>query len=346
MKYLLTMKKLNYFILFVGFLSLSTVTLWAQSGGTGINTDNPQATLDIKTDSANPQSTDGLLIPRMDAFPATDPGVEQDGMMVFITGNGATAKGFYYWDHNATQWQATGGVVTINGLNDAKTSSSSIFLGIDAGANDDGDDNMNIGIGREVLYGSTDSFKNIAIGYRALYANSTNQNMHSNIALGYRPLYNNSAGRLNIAQGTNTLFLNENGHCNIAMGVHTMYENRGGDNNVAQGFYALHDNTYGNGNIAQGHTSLYHNTEGDGNIAQAYRALYENTEGSYNIAVGEKALENNVIGDYNVAMGTEALQTCTGSNNIGIGYQAEVAVPANSNQVRIGNDKITHAGIQ
>ena len=69
----------------------------------GINVENPKATLDIGAIDINtPTNSEGLLIPRINDFPSTDPTVDQDGMMVFITGNGAPLKGIYYWDFSTT----------------------------------------------------------------------------------------------------------------------------------------------------------------------------------------------------------------------------------------------------
>jgi len=76
----------------------------------GIGTTNPQATLDIvASNSATPSNEDGLLIPRIDDFPTTNPTATQDGMMVFATGNGTPTKGFYYWDNTAAAWQGVSG---------------------------------------------------------------------------------------------------------------------------------------------------------------------------------------------------------------------------------------------
>ncbi|WP_104736404.1 tail fiber domain-containing protein [Hanstruepera ponticola] len=71
----------------------------------GIGTTSPSASLDIKSSSqTTPSNTDGLLIPKIDEFPSSNPGVNQDGMLVYATGNGAPAKGFYYWDNATTSW--------------------------------------------------------------------------------------------------------------------------------------------------------------------------------------------------------------------------------------------------
>ncbi len=75
-------------------------------GQVGIGNTSPNATLDISaSDIANPSSTDGILIPRMDDFPTTDPGSDQDGMLIFITGAATTSRGFYYWSSAIGVWE-------------------------------------------------------------------------------------------------------------------------------------------------------------------------------------------------------------------------------------------------
>ncbi len=75
----------------------------------GIGTVTPEAQLDIRSSNqATPANNDGILIPRIDEFPATFPTGAQDGMMVFATGNGSVGKGFYYWDDVLVNWVAVG----------------------------------------------------------------------------------------------------------------------------------------------------------------------------------------------------------------------------------------------
>lgn len=75
----------------------------------GIGNTDPKSILDISASSiGTPAHTDGILIPRIDEYPSPDPGADQDGMLVFVTGNGAPAKGFYYWDQGATNWVNVG----------------------------------------------------------------------------------------------------------------------------------------------------------------------------------------------------------------------------------------------
>ena len=84
----------------------------------GINTTTPNAQLEVKASNAvTPSNTDGLLIPRVDAFPITNPTAAQQGMMVYLTiASGANAPGFYYWDNLTTTW--VGLTSTANGDKD------------------------------------------------------------------------------------------------------------------------------------------------------------------------------------------------------------------------------------
>ena len=92
-------------LLYFSFMLLTTSGL-AQ---VGINNEDPKAMLDITVnDPTAPETTDGILIPRMDEYP-TGLGIDQDGMMIFITGAGTPTKGFYYWDQGGTAWVALAG---------------------------------------------------------------------------------------------------------------------------------------------------------------------------------------------------------------------------------------------
>ena len=96
---------MKYALLLMGILFATP--LFSQ---VGINNTSPNATLEISaTSPGTPSNEDGILIPRVDEFPVTDPGAAQDGMMVFITGNGTPSKGFYYWDNDAVSWISVNG---------------------------------------------------------------------------------------------------------------------------------------------------------------------------------------------------------------------------------------------
>ena len=72
----------------------------------GINTTTPNAQLDIVASNATtPNVTDGILIPRVNAFPATNPTADQNSMLVYLTTTvGTNTPGFYFWDNASTTW--------------------------------------------------------------------------------------------------------------------------------------------------------------------------------------------------------------------------------------------------
>ncbi len=77
----------------------------------GIGTTSPSASLDIQSSNqSTPANTDGLLIPKIDEFPASNPGANQDGMLVYASGNGTPIKGFYFWDNTTVSWVNVKGV--------------------------------------------------------------------------------------------------------------------------------------------------------------------------------------------------------------------------------------------
>ena len=76
----------------------------------GINNTSPQSLLDITASSEiNPSNFVGILIPRINTFPAINPGENQNGMMIFLTTPvGVRDKGFYYWDAPNNKWVPIG----------------------------------------------------------------------------------------------------------------------------------------------------------------------------------------------------------------------------------------------
>lgn len=87
---------------------LATVSAHAQLG---VGTPTPKAKLDVTASNpSTPANTDGLLVPRVSAFPATNPTAEQNGMMVFLTvGSGNKLPGFYYWNEGSKSWKSVHG---------------------------------------------------------------------------------------------------------------------------------------------------------------------------------------------------------------------------------------------
>lgn len=80
----------------------------------GINTYDPKAQLDIAIENpAAPGPTDGILIPRLSNFPATNPSSDQHGMMIFLTSQkGDFSPGFYWWNSSLGKWEGMAGKAT------------------------------------------------------------------------------------------------------------------------------------------------------------------------------------------------------------------------------------------
>jgi len=320
-------------IAFLGFTGFSQV---------GINNTDPKANLDISaTNTTTPANTDGLLIPRIDDFPATDPTAAQQGMMVYLTTtSGSNPPGFYFWDNNAgpAAWSSVvgGTVQKINDLSDGKSDNdgsqdgSSIFIGIDAGSNDNRTDNKNVGIGFESLKNNTSGVNNTAIGYQSLITNTTGisnsangfQALNSNLSgsfntgIGNLSLTSNSSGSYNTGVGSNSLSSNTTGVNNTGIGSQALTLNNTGTLNTAIGGSSLSSNTSGYQNTAIGNLSLTNNTFGYGNVATGVSSLRNNTAGDYNTAFGHSAGINNVLGNYNVFLGANAGFFETGSNKL------------------------------
>ncbi|RZJ65275.1 MAG: hypothetical protein EOO50_14320 [Flavobacterium sp.] len=92
------MKKITLlFVLLVSFSALAQV---------GVGTTNPYSQLDVRSSNqAAPANTDGILIPKVDVFPAVVPTVNQQGMLVYLTTTvGTKPPGFYYWDFPTLSW--------------------------------------------------------------------------------------------------------------------------------------------------------------------------------------------------------------------------------------------------
>lgn len=92
---------------FIGFSFISNAQV-------GINTTTPDAQLEIKSSNqATPANTDGILLPKIDAFPVVNPTSAQDGMMVYLTQTvGVNLAGFYYWKNSSSIWIKVNGITS------------------------------------------------------------------------------------------------------------------------------------------------------------------------------------------------------------------------------------------
>jgi hypothetical protein len=289
----------------------------------GIGTTNPEATLEIKASTpSNPSNTDGILVPRVDTFPTTNPTASQNGMLVFLT----TALpnfpvGFYYWDNSSTNWmrmdtgenywKLSGNSGTHNGTDFIGTTDAN---SLDIRVN-------NVIQARITNKGQIETLNNgesVFIGEGAGEANQLG-NTEQNVFVGYQ------AG-----------FSNNHGDRNTAIGYKVLYHNSHGSDNTAMGYNALFSNL-GNKNVAMGSNALYNNVGGSYNVANGYNTLFNNN-GSHNTAVGAEALEQNTSGSNNIALGYRAgANITTGSHNIIIGNDIEAPSATDDNQLNIGN---------
>jgi len=296
------------------------------------STPDSSAMLDVKSTSK------GMLIPRMTQVQRTAIVSPATGLMVYQTDS---TTGFYFY--NDTAWTHLSSVQKIDDLSDAKSDSdglqdgSSIFLGIDAGANDDGSDNQNVGVGYQALLANTTGRHNTANGYQALYSNGDG---YYNTANGNHALYSNTTGYYNIANGCEALYFNTTGYNNTATGGAVLYTNKANYGSVAYGFGAMlyADNrtsgrdTYNTAigyEALRGSTTAANNT-GRYNTSVGFHALFSNTTGSDNIANGFAALVFNTTAGHNIAIGNYALysqsydngNTAWNSYNVAIGDSA------------------------
>lgn len=334
------------------------------SAQVGINTTDPHAQFEIKSSNqANPEATDGILIPKVDAFPAINPTVDQDGMMVYLTTDvGANLKGFYYWDNTNSIWKSVSGdkgwSLTGNAGTDVATNSigTTDNVGLKFKVN-----NAQAGFIDPVLYNTsfgqvaaksiTTGYRNVAFGTQSLSSNTTG---YYNSAVGFQSLASNTSGADNHAFGTVSLGFNTTGSRNSAFGGFALNRNTTGNDNTSVGYFSMLDNTTGSqnnafgvgslasnttgtSNVASGYNSLYTNTTGSGNVASGYSSLYSNTTGSENVAVGGGALSSNTIGSYNVAVGGGALSyNTTGGFNVAVGGGALSGNTTGSGNTAIG----------
>lgn len=247
------MKKLIPLLFF-----LCTGMLHAQ---VGINTTAPNAQLDIRSaNQAAPTNQDGLLIPKVDTFPAINPTIDQNGMLVFLTTTvGTNLPGFYYWDHPTTRWKGIGNDNTKWGVNgNAGTNAATHFIGTT--------DNQNVIFKRNnvragTLSGIITSFGLASLNNATAYGSAAFGLMagqfmggtHST-AIGYQSMYQ-SLGDGNLGVGSVTLSALQAGNDNTAIGLDALSNITGStanNNNVAAGANAGSSILVGSGNIMIG----------------------------------------------------------------------------------------------
>jgi len=204
----------------------------------------------------------------------------------------------------------------------------SVFIGQDAGDNDDLTANQNVFIGFECGRFNTTGYSQTAIGAGALRANTTG---YFNCAIGYETLNSNTDGTRNAAFGNNSLMSNTIGDENTALGHSALESNFSGNQNTGLGAYALFGSR-GHFNTAVGRSALQDNYDGQGNVAVGYYAHEQCYNGQHNVAVGMYSLRN-TVGNFNTAIGSNSGSSdSTSSGNVYIGYHAGTKIAATTNK--------------
>lgn len=248
------------------------------------------------------------------------PGITNDWS---ITGNVGTVPGTNFigtTDNQAIDFRTNNVITTrftTKGQIETLNTGKSVFVGEEAGANDDLTDNYNVNIGYQAGKNNSIGTRNVSIGHQAL----TNNTSNNNVAIGSLSLTNSTTGSDNIALGTSSLTNTTTGGNNIAMGTNALSGNTTGLRNVALGSNTLGSNN-GNLNVGIGDKVLVQNSTGTANTAIGAQAMFSNTTGGNNVAVGFSALINNISGIQNTAIGFYAGQNATGTGNVFIGNRA------------------------
>jgi trimeric autotransporter adhesin len=275
------------FFLYLIFLS---ITGYSQ---VGINTTTPASQLDIKAGNpALPTNIDGVLIPRINSFPAINPTLDQDAMMVYLTtvfsGN---QPGFYYWENASSSWVPVGGRIGWS-LNGNTINGATEFIGT---VND-----------KDIVFKRFNTRAGL-IGV-------------TNTSFGEESLKSTNTGLYNAGFGSYSLNRNTIGEQNTAMGRSALRQNTTGSQNVAIGTAAMFESLAGNQNVSIGALSSYY-VKGNANVAIGFEALYLlNSPGNENTAIGTNAGKFLLSGSRNIIIGQNTdVPINTGSNQLNIG---------------------------
>jgi len=259
------------------------------------------------------------------------------------------------------------GVAELDDLNDAKTGGFSTFLGADAGAADDGSNNMSVAVGGNALKSVVTATGNTAVGFRA----AENTTGAGNTAIGLYALLDNLGGGYNTAIGWNAL-ANSLNNDNVGIGYGAMPGVTTSAKNVGIGKYAGGDLSEGTGQnvyigyyasasgvnagneivVGAGTDGKGSNTSvvGDANQTDFYAGQngqctahvgkIEITDAGGNVIVGTEALIMNVSGTYNTAIGAGAMRLgANGHGNTAIGGMSLFACTSSSNTA-IGSNSL------
>ncbi len=349
--------------------------LFVDDNKTGIGTDSPSATLHV------------------------------DGSLRFVDGNqgsgkilGSSADGTASWidgaDVNGGGWTVSGNFIynmgdsigigtttpesrlDVAGRITQRGIGESVFVGQDAGKNDDFSDNYNVAIGNKSLEYNVSGEDNAAIGYKSLWKNqdgndntavgsealSYNKGNFGSTAIGYCAMSRadnritgiftaNTAIGWMALYGGGTYAASNIGTYNTAVGTSSLRNNIDGGSNTAIGFSSMLNNSSGFVNVAIGNNSLSRNRANYGSVAVGFYALMyaddrtsgrqtDNTAIGYYALAGSSTASNN-SGMKNTAVGSETLlNNTTGCNNTAVGSQSLKSNETGSRNVAVGSSSL------
>jgi trimeric autotransporter adhesin len=297
----------------------------------GINTTTPNSQLDIRSSNqATPANTDGILIPKIDTFPATNPTVAQQGMLVYLAMvSGSNQPGFYYWNNVTATWlpitgtsvgtldqaydfggaglgrtiTADAGAVLINGT-DGLVSTGTFGSGVTAPA----------GVGTKMFWNPRKS------AFRAGFVAGTQWN---DASIGDRSI---AFGLSTIASGaTSTAF----GSSTIASDT---FSTAFGNGTAANGNTST---AFGNSTIASGSnaTAYGDDTSAGGNASTAF-GFTTSASGTYSTAFGNQTTAS---GTNSTALGRQHAAPSFGETVLGIGATTYTPSVNGATQFRAAN---------
>lgn len=362
------MKKILFFVIF------SVYNINAQ---VGVNNADPKSSLDITSVAPNsPSANEGLLLPRINAFPTTNPGADQNAMMVYLNVNLASinisgtakdyASGYYYWDNAQTDW------ISFLGEKGWSRTGDNVSAGDFIGTMNNVPFNIHVFNNKRLSVTTDGQLVHHNPTTATLIGNATAGGTRS-VAIGESATANTTVESVVIGNDAEAL-----GDYGVAIGDNTEAQLQGSvavgrDATAAQQGVSI---GYRSQSTATNSTAVGRNSDASGSNSAAYGSL-SNSSGSNSLAVGPISVASSTnstavghqaeaAGSSAIALGFESLANATqtialgagsnasgsqstsigfeaiasGSRAIAIGYQSEAN---NSNSVAIGNGAIVNS---
>jgi hypothetical protein len=337
----------------------------------GIGNTTPKSQLDISAGNpASPTIQDGILIPRINLFPA-NPTIDQNSMMVYLTTTSAgKPPGFYYWDNAAATWKGFGGTTISNGTAIGNTMywdgttwvNNSGFLynnGTSIGVNTTSPSSVLAVKQNGIGFTQEDTTGNSKIGFFTVNGNAWLQT-HSDTDLSFatsngptQMVLQKTTGNL----GINTLSPSEK----LEVAGKTKTTDLQVTNGAGTGKILISD-TVGNatwqtaaafpgwtttGNAGTNPATNFIGTTDDKDLVFKRFNTVSGKIGTTNTSFGVNTLPLNAIGNNNTAIGASALHGSaipadnTGNNNTAIGYQSLLNTSSGSGNSAVGDRALT-----